>query len=231
MHIRPPCLPDQSLEVIKTIEKYEKQKDFFQDHNQALKVLLKEREKAEQQLTQELQILKEKNSVLELNNCKLQGEMDNLFNKYNEINGEAEKYANYLRSAEDQLSISEKKRDELKVDAQETIKLWKNKVKKLEKSLEKHKNEAKSLGEQNQSLISNFNSLTAQIEARNQEASVLREINSSLESKVIDKYLPNLLLLCYFCMPSYNIIALLFYFVCEFPNYTFGLNVCQFVSF
>lgn len=181
---RPPCVPDQSLEVIKTIEKYEKQKDFFQDHNQALKVLLKEKEKTEHQQAQELQILKEKNSVLELNNCKLQSEMDNLFNKYNEINAEAEKYANYLRSTEDQLSLSEKKRDELKVDAQETIKLWKNKVKKLEKNLERHKSDAKSLGEQNQGLIGNFNNLTSQIEARNQEASVLREINGNLENKV-----------------------------------------------
>lgn len=184
-HVRAPsCVPDQSLEVIKTIEKYEKQKDFFQDHNQALKVLLKEKEKAEQHMAQDVQILKEKNSVLELNNCKLQSELDSLFNKYNEMNSEAEKYANYLRSTEDQLSLSEKKRDELKVDAQETIKLWKNKVKKLEKNLERHKSEAKSLGEQNQGLIGNFNNLTGQIEARNQEASVLREINANLENKV-----------------------------------------------
>ncbi len=110
-------------EVIKAIDKYEKQNDILADHNQALKVLLKEKEKHEQQFQTEIQILKEKNSSLELNNCKLQSEMDNLIVKYNDSNNELEKYMNFLRTSEDQYNNSEKKREELKLDAQETIKL------------------------------------------------------------------------------------------------------------
>jgi len=62
----------------------------------------------------------------------------------------------------------------LKTDAQETIKLWKNKVKKLEKSVDRYRNESEKLGEQNNGLIGNFNNLTQQIDSKNQEASVLR---------------------------------------------------------
>lgn len=114
---------EASTDVIKAIDKYERQNDILADHNQALKVLLKEKEKHEQQYHNEIQILKEKNSSLELNNCKLQSEMDNLFVKYNDTNNELEKYMNFLRTSEDQYNISEKKREELKLDAQETIKL------------------------------------------------------------------------------------------------------------
>lgn len=44
-------------------------------------------------------------------------------NKLQEITHEAEKYATDLRVAEEQLHISELKRNELKSDAQETVKL------------------------------------------------------------------------------------------------------------
>jgi chromosome segregation ATPase len=169
-----PVACDSSADVLKAIEKYEKQKDVLADHNQALKVLLKEKEKAEGQLQAEVQTLKDKNNQLEVGNCKLQADLDNLYLRFNELSNECEKYVGYLRSTEDQLSLSEKKRDELKTDAQETIKLWKNKVKKLEKSVDRYRNESEKLGEQNNGLIGNFNNLTQQIDSKNQEASVLR---------------------------------------------------------
>jgi len=69
----------------------------------------------------------------------------------------------------------------LKTDAQETIKLWKNKVKKLEKSVDRYRNESEKLGEQNNGLIGNFNNLTQQIDSKNQEASVLRVCTNELD--------------------------------------------------
>ena len=90
---------------------------------QALKVLLKEKEKQEVQLVNEIQVLKEKNANHEINNRKLQTEIDSVLLKFNELSNDSEKYVSYLRSTEEQLNISEKKREDLKVDAQETIKL------------------------------------------------------------------------------------------------------------
>ncbi len=165
---------ENSTDVLKAIEKYEKQKDVIADHNQALKVLLKEKEKVEGQLQAEVIALKDRNNQLEVGNFKLQADMDSLYARFNDLSNECEKYMGYLRTTEEQLNLSEKKRDELKIDAQETIKLWKTKVKKLEKSLERYKNESEKLGEQNNGLIGNFNNLSQQIDSKNQEASVLR---------------------------------------------------------
>ena len=85
--------------------------------------MLKEKEKQEVQLVNEIQVLKEKNANHEINNRKLQTEIESVLLKFNELSNDSEKYVSYLRSTEEQLNISEKKREDLKVDAQETIKL------------------------------------------------------------------------------------------------------------
>jgi chromosome segregation ATPase len=53
-------------------------------------------------------------------------------------------------------------------------KRWKNKVRKLEKSLERYKTEAEKLLDQNEALKSNQTGYTAQFENKNQECQTLR---------------------------------------------------------
>jgi chromosome segregation ATPase len=142
-------------EVVRTIEKYERQKDYLQEHNQSLKLLLKEKEMRETQLIQENRNMKENRDQLERENVKLKMDIEQVEFKLSESQSDADKYCAYVRKIEEQLSLSEKKRDELKQDAQETIKLWKNKVKKLEKTMEHYKSESKSLSEQNELLKAN----------------------------------------------------------------------------
>jgi len=144
-------------EVVRTIEKYERQKDYLQEHNQSLKLLLKEKEMRETQLIQENRNMKESRDHLERENVKLKMDIEQVEFKLSESQSDSDKYCAYVRKLEEQLSLSEKKRDELKQDAQETIKLWKNKVKKLEKTMEHYKNESKSLSEQNELLKANQN--------------------------------------------------------------------------
>lgn len=114
---------ESTNEVVRTIEKYERQKEYLTENNQALKVLLKEKEMREVQLKNDLKTLQDKNEQMERNNGKLQAELEHTISKLNEISGDSEKYSSYLRACEEQLNLSEKKRDELKQDAQETIKL------------------------------------------------------------------------------------------------------------
>ena len=71
----------------------------------------------------ELKMLFDKNDKLDKHNSKLQMDLEMALGKLQEITQEAEKYANALRNAEEQLNISEFKRNELKQDAQETVKL------------------------------------------------------------------------------------------------------------
>ncbi len=74
-------------------------------------------------LNEELRCLKEKQSVLEKSNQKLHFDLDAALCKINEMSVESEKYNSYSRACEEQLNLSEKKRDELKQEAQDTIKL------------------------------------------------------------------------------------------------------------
>ena len=89
-----------------------------------LKLALKDKELQETQHLEEIKNLKEKNQQFEKANFKLQTDLEMLSNKYNDIGAESEKYAEYLRSCQEQLGLSEQKREELKQDAQETIKLY-----------------------------------------------------------------------------------------------------------
>ena len=114
---------DSSGEIFRTIEKYERQKDFLTENNQSLKLALKEKELQETQHLEEIKSLREKNQGLEKANFKLQNDHEMLTNKLNDANSETEKYANYVRSCQDEFNLSEQKREELKQDAQETIKL------------------------------------------------------------------------------------------------------------
>jgi chromosome segregation ATPase len=120
---------DTSGEIFRTIEKYERQKDVLTESNQALKLSLKDKELQETQHLDEIKTLKEKVQTLEKTNFKLQSDFEMLTNKFNDGNAELDKYANYLSTCQEQFNLSEQKREELKQDAQETIKLWAFKIK------------------------------------------------------------------------------------------------------
>lgn len=89
-----------------------------------MKLLLKEKESQYFNLNDELRALKDKHSLVEKSNQKLQLDLENAINKLNEMSNESDKYTNYLRACEEQFNMSEKKREDLKQDAQETIKLF-----------------------------------------------------------------------------------------------------------
>ena len=88
-----------------------------------MKILLKEKEINEHQLQSELKSFRERVDIVEKESFKFQSELDVALGKLSEVSIECERYVNYLRSCEEQLNISEKKRDELKKDAHETIRL------------------------------------------------------------------------------------------------------------
>ena len=61
--------------------------------------------------------------------------------------------------------------------------MWKNKVKKLEKNIEKLKLDCDKLGEQNEFYKSNQNNIHGQFENKSREFSALKEVSSNLEEK------------------------------------------------
>lgn len=174
---------NSTSEIFRTIEKYERQKDMLSDTNQSLKLTLKDKELEAVQHLEEIKALRDKNQDVEKNNFRLQSDLDMLSSKFMNVNTEQDKYAEYMRSAQEQFNMSEQKREDLKQDAQETIRLWKNKVRKLEKSHDRYKTETDKLLDKSENYKSSQISLTAQLENKNQECQTLRDINSNLEEK------------------------------------------------
>ena len=75
-------------------------------------------------LNDEFRAVREKNCLLEKSNQKLQLDLESALGKLSEMNNESDKYTSYLRVCEEQMNLSEKKREDLKQEAQETIKLF-----------------------------------------------------------------------------------------------------------
>ena len=67
--------------------------------------------------------MREKLDQSEVSCAKMQAELDIALAKLHEVNLDSERYAISVHAIEEQLSVSEKKRDDLKQEAQETIKL------------------------------------------------------------------------------------------------------------
>lgn len=87
-------------------------------------MLLKEKESQYYIINDELRNIREKNCLLEKSNQKLQLDLESALTKLSKMTYDSEKYNSYLRACEEQVNLSEKKREELKLEAQETIKLY-----------------------------------------------------------------------------------------------------------
>jgi hypothetical protein len=89
----------------------------------ALKILLKEKDSRENQIQSELKILRDNVIKIESEKIGMDHEMALLKAKLHEATGDAERYLNYSRIIEEKLNESEKRRENFKIDAQETIQL------------------------------------------------------------------------------------------------------------
>lgn len=120
-----PSIPVQlNSDVTSLIDKYRKEIDQLNDNIQTLKMTLKDKELEEKEKNHETKSLKDKNSELDRENQILKNDLEIALQKLNELAYETSQAANQLNLFEEKLTISEKKRDELKQDAQETIKLY-----------------------------------------------------------------------------------------------------------
>lgn len=174
----------ESNENISVVKMYKNEIEKLNETVQSLRMNLKDKEIQEVQYRHDNKTLKEKIADLEKSNTGLRNDLDVAVQKINELVYEQTQNINQLRLYEDELGISEKKRDELRHEAQETIKLWKNKVKKLEKTLEKSRVEVENLSQQNEFLRDASKNLTVQLDNISQEYHILRDLNKSLENKL-----------------------------------------------
>lgn len=174
----------EASEVASVINTYKNEIEKLNETVQNLRVNLKDKEIQEVQLRHDNKTLSEKITDLEKCNSGLRNDLDMAIQKINELVYEQTQNLSQCRLYEDELGVSEKKRDELRQEAQETIKLWKNKVKKLEKTLEKSRVEVENLNQQNEFLRDASKNLTIQLDNISQEYHILRDLNKNLENKL-----------------------------------------------
>ncbi|CAF1116214.1 unnamed protein product, partial [Brachionus calyciflorus] len=174
----------ESNEVISVVAMYKNEIEKLNDTIQNLKINLKDKEIQEKDLKNDVKNLNDKTLELDRNNQTLRNDLELAIQKINELVYEQTQNVNQLRLYEDEFGLMEKKRNELKVDAQETIKLWKSKVKKLEKNLEKTRVELENTTQHNEYLKEASKNLSTQLETLGQEYHILRDINKSLEIKL-----------------------------------------------
>jgi hypothetical protein len=89
-----------------------------------LKRIIDEKNAREHQLSIELKFLNEKFEKVDRENGKLQADLDVMSKRYHDMVRDSETYASNLQNIQNQLTIAELKRTELKQDAQETVKLY-----------------------------------------------------------------------------------------------------------
>lgn len=174
----------ESTETISLVNMYKTEIEKLNDTIQNLRMSLKDKELQELEYRHDNKTMTEKIAELEKSNSSLRNDLDLAIQKMNELVYEQSQNISQLRLYEDELGVSEKKRDELRHEAQDTIKLWKNKVKKLEKNLEKSRVEVETLSQQNEYLREASKSLTIQMENISQEYHILRDLNKTLEHKL-----------------------------------------------
>uniref|UniRef100_UPI00398EE306 centrosomal protein of 128 kDa-like isoform X3 n=1 Tax=Pristiophorus japonicus TaxID=55135 RepID=UPI00398EE306 len=126
-------------ELKRSLERREKEKAQLSAHIEVLSSDLEKREKQQLRMLSQLQEIQNRYDDC-MHDCKSTGlEMVDLARQLKESSVEADRCRTQLKEVEVLRLESEKKKEELKIKAQESIRQWKIKCKKLERDVEKQK--------------------------------------------------------------------------------------------
>ncbi|CAF1174346.1 unnamed protein product [Adineta steineri] len=164
----------------KELEKSERQREQLSDHLEILVQKCDEKEKLAAKTLLELKEITDNCDTYERQNTKLQNDLSLALEKLEEMTQEAERYAQESMNYQRQSTDSEQKREEFKIQAQETIKQWKAKVKKLEKDVDRHKFGSTQVLERNEQLVKDMENYRAQnITLREQVQKLETDLNDA----------------------------------------------------
>ncbi|CAG2208568.1 CEP128 [Mytilus edulis] len=142
---------------------------------------LDNREKQAAKLITQLKEMSDKFEASDRQKNQLQTNYDDSSNKVKEVTKDLEKTTNELRNTQLSLHESEKKKDEFKARAQETVRQWKMKVKQLEREVDRHKHGANQLIQRNEQLVKDLESHRHQLHHNGmQMENMKRELGDAL---------------------------------------------------
>ncbi|KAK3093712.1 hypothetical protein FSP39_019141 [Pinctada imbricata] len=143
----------EAEELRRGIERSERQRAQLSDHIETLTKDLDNREKQAAKLITQLKEVSDKYEDSERVKAQLMAQYEDSSQRLKECSKELEKTNNDYRNTQIALQEAERKRDEFKGRAQETVRQWKMKVKQLEREVDRHKHGANQLMQRNEQLV------------------------------------------------------------------------------
>ncbi|XP_075359485.1 centrosomal protein of 128 kDa isoform X5 [Mycteria americana] len=170
---------DETEELMKNkLVKYESEK------NQVLTSDLENREKQEEKMLDQLKEIQSCYKACENGRRQTELQSAELAQRVEESTKEAERYLTEFKHSEALRLEIEKKREDLKVRAQETIRQWKSKCKKLEREVEKQNETINQLMDKNSQALKEKDDLRSQLlSAIHQIENLRKELNDVLTKR------------------------------------------------
>ncbi|NXA31715.1 CE128 protein, partial [Eudromia elegans] len=171
-------------ELKRCLERKDKEKAQLAEHVQVLASDLENREKQQQKMLDQLNEIQNSYKACESGRRQTELQSAELAQQVEESAKEAERYLIELKQSEALRSETEKKKEDLKVRAQETIRQWKLKCKKLDREMEKQNETINDLMNKNSQALKEKDDLKSQLlSAIHQIESLQKELNDVLTKR------------------------------------------------
>ncbi|XP_041351811.1 centrosomal protein of 128 kDa-like [Gigantopelta aegis] len=146
----------------RAVEKSERQRMQLSDHIENLTKDLDNREKQNAKLIMELKAVSDKCEGSDRQNMLLATQLEDVLQKFKDTSRDLEKTSNELKNTQLSLYETDKKKEDYKIRAQETVRQWKLKVKQLEKEVDRQKHASNQMMHRNEQLVKEMESNRSQ---------------------------------------------------------------------
>uniref|UniRef100_A0A8C4KBG4 Centrosomal protein 128 n=1 Tax=Dromaius novaehollandiae TaxID=8790 RepID=A0A8C4KBG4_DRONO len=171
-------------ELKRCLERKDKEKAQLAEHIQVLTFDLENREKQQQKMLDQLKEIQRSYKACESGRRQTELQSAELAQQVEESAKEAERYLTEFKHSEALRLETEKKKEDLKVRAQETIRQWKLKCKKLDREMEKQNETINDLMNKNSQALKEKDDLKSQLlSAIHQIENLQKELNDVLTKR------------------------------------------------
>ncbi|XP_073494251.1 centrosomal protein of 128 kDa isoform X2 [Phyllobates terribilis] len=159
----------------RSLDQKDREKLQLAEHLETLTSDMEKRERQQLRMLQQVKDIQSRYETCEQERRQFESQNSQLGQQLEEVTQEAERCLSELRQAEASRLEAEKKREDLKSKAQETVKYWKLKCKKVERELQKKEESMSFSSERCSQALKEKDELKCQLQATVQQAESLRK--------------------------------------------------------
>ncbi|XP_039767655.1 centrosomal protein of 128 kDa isoform X1 [Ornithorhynchus anatinus] len=172
-------------ELRRCLERKDKEKAQFAAQIEVLTLDLEKREQQQLRMLDQLKEIRNRYEVCETEHRQANLQLTELARQVEESTKEAERYLSELHQSEALRLEADRKKEELKAKAQETIRQWKLKCRKVEQDMEKQSEAVHQLTDKNNQVLKEKDDLKAKLfAALHQIENLRKELNELLSKRV-----------------------------------------------